>query len=696
MIPMKKNDWIILSILAIIVLSMHVYVALSPAESLITWYSTDDAYYYFKVAQNVVAGHGFTFDQINLTNGFHPLWMFVCIAVFGLFRQDLITPLRALIIVMALLNTGTGIVFYFLLKRKLSPVISGLGAFFWVLFPYIHFITSMHGLESGVSAFFITLFIFVAAEIRENFPKNHRSWTSLGLLGLIGSFVLLSRLDNIFIVAIVGLWIILRGLKINGIVIADIGFSFLSVAASFIARFGFSINYSPFLNAMYFMTGLSVVVNPFLFWLFGLNRIEEHKKFWVLFVKILASSLASTLLVSAGMLYFNNLKLFTTFPRSTLFYYFAFSLIFFGGLRLLIWRRKPVATPRKESFPLVPWLLSRWKTILSEGFIFALPIAIILAGYFAWNHFMFGTLMPISGQIKHWWAILPNTVYSHKVDPFVLMGLSPSLNYGPWSLIINPAYYVTSLIQRISVLNDDKSYIVFFLGLLFIESVLFWLVYRKNKKSYGTIASGIGILPLFIASLLQISYYNATGYPNTRFWYWINELLCSVIFLFINFQLIMDWLQSKRIKRVYIYGFIGIVTIALVCANVIDILSRSSYSIPLDRKEWYLADTKGLESIVPQGSKIGMTGGGTVAYFATNRTIINLDGLMNSVEYFKALKTGAADKFLEKIGMTYIFANEYVITSSDPYMTQFGGHLQRIGIIKGPEMFTLFEFRTGN
>ena len=107
---LKKSDWIILSILAIIVLSLHIYAALSPAESLISWYTTDDAYYYFKVAQNVVAGHGFTFDQINLTNGFHPLWMFICIAVFGVFRQDLITPLRALIIVMAVLNTGTGIV----------------------------------------------------------------------------------------------------------------------------------------------------------------------------------------------------------------------------------------------------------------------------------------------------------------------------------------------------------------------------------------------------------------------------------------------------------------------------------------------------------------------------------------------------------------------------------------------------------
>ncbi|MGZ4726103.1 MAG: hypothetical protein ACXWB2_00140, partial [Acidimicrobiales bacterium] len=37
----------------------------------------DDAFYYFGIARNVAHGHGSTFDGIDPTNGYHPLWMLV-------------------------------------------------------------------------------------------------------------------------------------------------------------------------------------------------------------------------------------------------------------------------------------------------------------------------------------------------------------------------------------------------------------------------------------------------------------------------------------------------------------------------------------------------------------------------------------------------------------------------------------------
>ena len=41
----------------------------------------DDAFYYFGIARNVAHGHGSTFDGINPTNGYHPLWMLIVGAV---------------------------------------------------------------------------------------------------------------------------------------------------------------------------------------------------------------------------------------------------------------------------------------------------------------------------------------------------------------------------------------------------------------------------------------------------------------------------------------------------------------------------------------------------------------------------------------------------------------------------------------
>jgi hypothetical protein len=44
----------------------------------------DDAYYYFGVARNLAGGHGSTFDGINPTNGYHPLWCWLLVPVFAL------------------------------------------------------------------------------------------------------------------------------------------------------------------------------------------------------------------------------------------------------------------------------------------------------------------------------------------------------------------------------------------------------------------------------------------------------------------------------------------------------------------------------------------------------------------------------------------------------------------------------------
>jgi hypothetical protein len=42
----------------------------------------DDGYYYLEVAANLADGRGFTFDGINHTNGFHPLWQLAIVPVF--------------------------------------------------------------------------------------------------------------------------------------------------------------------------------------------------------------------------------------------------------------------------------------------------------------------------------------------------------------------------------------------------------------------------------------------------------------------------------------------------------------------------------------------------------------------------------------------------------------------------------------
>ena len=42
----------------------------------------DDGYYYLEIARNFAIGNGPSFDSINFTNGFHPLWQIIIVPVF--------------------------------------------------------------------------------------------------------------------------------------------------------------------------------------------------------------------------------------------------------------------------------------------------------------------------------------------------------------------------------------------------------------------------------------------------------------------------------------------------------------------------------------------------------------------------------------------------------------------------------------
>ena len=172
-------------------LSGSIYAAVTPANSMMNWYSNDDAFYYYKVAQNVLSGHGFSFDQINLSNGFHPLWMVVCLGVFWLSRFHLLLPLRILIIVSGILNGLTGIILLRLLKKFLPLAAALLGAAVWILLPAIYNNYTARGLESALSAFFITLLLLKSTSVLSNDEPPRKS--DFLVLGLIAAFTILSR-----------------------------------------------------------------------------------------------------------------------------------------------------------------------------------------------------------------------------------------------------------------------------------------------------------------------------------------------------------------------------------------------------------------------------------------------------------------------------------------------------------------------
>ncbi|HFC09865.1 MAG TPA: hypothetical protein ENJ54_08475 [Chloroflexi bacterium] len=190
-----------------VVLAAHLYLALTPANSLLNWFHFDDAFYYFKTAQNIALGHGVTFDGTGATNGFHPLWMAVCVPIFALSRWfGLLVPLRVLVVVVGVLMAATAWVMGRTGARVFGRPVGLLLAAGWALWPPLYMTTVAGGMESSLNALSLAWLWTAWAAV---WPQPDDA-AAVRRLGWAAAFAMLSRLDNALIVAGLGLWLLGR------------------------------------------------------------------------------------------------------------------------------------------------------------------------------------------------------------------------------------------------------------------------------------------------------------------------------------------------------------------------------------------------------------------------------------------------------------------------------------------------------
>lgn len=76
--------WPSLTTIAAVLAGLHLAVLVSlPYERAVTLFQ-DDAFYYFGIARNLARGAGSTFNGLDATNGYHPLWQMVLVPVFAI------------------------------------------------------------------------------------------------------------------------------------------------------------------------------------------------------------------------------------------------------------------------------------------------------------------------------------------------------------------------------------------------------------------------------------------------------------------------------------------------------------------------------------------------------------------------------------------------------------------------------------
>lgn len=197
-----------LLLLCLFSISVIPYIAMYTFFTTSHLFLNDDAFYYFQIAQNLHEGYGSTFDRINLTNGYHPLWL----GVISLFATPLLSKDLFITIVLLLqcaIVCAVWTFFYRLIFSDTSKKLLIIFLSFVVLFTWNYYFSKIliNGMESALFFLFQILMIgFFSRWITDcqgiNFKRAF--W-----LALLASLSILSRLESVFYLGVLSIiWIL--------------------------------------------------------------------------------------------------------------------------------------------------------------------------------------------------------------------------------------------------------------------------------------------------------------------------------------------------------------------------------------------------------------------------------------------------------------------------------------------------------
>jgi hypothetical protein len=675
---MKRFPWFE-SILIIVVMSISLYAALSDGQNLSWhWFIRDDAYYYFKVAQNISEGHGSTFDGINPTNGYHPLWMLICVPIFALARFDLILPLRILLLVMSGLSVATAMLLYRLIGRIFSASIGASAALYWVFSFDVLNIVYRPGLETGIAAFFIVFLIYKLYEFERSWRTNEVSPKQIMTLAVIAVLTMFSRLDLVFLAGMVGLWVIFRGHLLRFLLPLDIVSIIIAALLAFIIRVDLPAYYQS-VDIALTMLVLGLIVKIPCAFVFGLYQRATILNPRELLIRLFLFSLTSLVIIGASMLASLRLGFLEgSFSRLILIIDLVFTILFFSISRLIylgLQTNKSAVSPLGEK-PL-PDLRAHWKQWVTEGTVYYGIIFGALGIYMAWSKLAFGTSSPVSGQIKQWWASLPGRAYGGSTrNPLSFFGINYTGEANAWNPVSRILGGWSESFYGLRVEEEWRYLIV-----LTLLAVIFYLVLLTNRHKGKTAITQMGIIPLLSSAWLQAPYYHAIGYAAYKEWYWVSQLVVIVLTFSLIAGLLYKILHRFRYRQIVAWMLALYVGLNMGTPYWKSIHDSMPYGYwPPDAP--YMDIPPLLEEHTEPGSIIGMTGGGNVGYFIHDRTIINMDGLINSYPYFQALQARQAGAYLEEIGVDYVLANPTIL-DQQPYKGQFNEYMKPLNVSYG-------------
>jgi len=283
-----------LSLLVIFFVSL----AQGKSEYLQFYFLEADSFYYFSIASE----KAFSFDNVYLSNGYHPFWQIFLVLLSKLGVSKLSLLVTALLTNLLFL-TFSLFIFYkmFYKKIKTNPLIVFLivpGVQFLFLLPtnqqnYLHFFSFINGMESSLTILLTTLLIY-------SLRKKNINTLIVGILLLL---IVLTRLDNVFLIIS---YSVIKILKTKKILHKEIIISLLGISVYLI------------LNKFIFGTFLpAVLLNNF-----SLNLINNYSVIFNTFISNLDYSLdALNMNIFENLNYWKIIQVYLPFLLSTYLYF---------------------------------------------------------------------------------------------------------------------------------------------------------------------------------------------------------------------------------------------------------------------------------------------------------------------------------------------------------------------------------------
>lgn len=188
-------------LLVILLLALGIRIFISCYDFLFQIFFVDDAFYYFKIARNITSGLGITYDGIQQTNGFQPLFLILILPFFLLGKNSIILPLHLVAIFLSLLILGTGIILYKISRTVVDEWYALFIVAIWSFSPIV-VDKELNGMETGLNLFLIAATTYYYSSNILNHISNLKS-KKIIILGILLGLVILSRLDGLIFLGVI-------------------------------------------------------------------------------------------------------------------------------------------------------------------------------------------------------------------------------------------------------------------------------------------------------------------------------------------------------------------------------------------------------------------------------------------------------------------------------------------------------------